>query len=83
MKFRELRLNGAYVIEPEPVADERGMFARTFCGREFAARGLNSRVAQCSISYTRRRGTLRGMHYQAAPFARPSWCDAFMARFMT
>jgi dTDP-4-dehydrorhamnose 3,5-epimerase len=69
MKFQPLSLNGAYMIEPEPVADERGMFARTFCGREFDARGLDARIAQCSTSYNRRRGTLRGMHYQGAPFA--------------
>jgi dTDP-4-dehydrorhamnose 3,5-epimerase len=68
MKFQPLSLDGAYMIEPEPVADERGMFARTFCLREFEARGLDSRVVQCSISYNRWRGTLRGMHYQAAPF---------------
>ena len=69
MKFQPLSLNGAYLIDPEPVADERGMFARTFCGREFAARGLDARIVQCSTSYNRRRGTLRGMHYQVAPFA--------------
>jgi len=69
MKFQPLSLDGAYLIDPEPVADERGMFARNFCGREFAARGLDPRIAQCSTSYNRRRGTLRGMHYQVAPFA--------------
>jgi|SRR6516165_1240862 dTDP-4-dehydrorhamnose 3,5-epimerase len=68
MKFHPLELDGAFIIEPEPVVDERGMFARNFCVREFAARGLDSRIAQCNTSYNRRRGTLRGMHYQVAPF---------------
>jgi dTDP-4-dehydrorhamnose 3,5-epimerase len=69
MKFKPLSLDGAYLIDPEPIVDQRGMFARIFCGREFAARGLDPRIAQCSTSYNRRRGTLRGMHYQLAPFA--------------
>lgn len=49
--------------------DERGFFARTFCSEEFAAQGLNPRVAQCNLSHNRKRGTLRGMHYQAPPRA--------------
>jgi dTDP-4-dehydrorhamnose 3,5-epimerase len=68
MKFQPLSLDGAYTIELEPLADERGTFARTFCRHEFEARGLDAHIAQCSISYNRRRGTLRGMHYQVAPF---------------
>ena len=55
------------IIDPEPVEDERGSFARTFCAEEFAARGLETRFVQQSVSHNRRRGTLRGMHYQAAP----------------
>jgi dTDP-4-dehydrorhamnose 3,5-epimerase len=50
-----------------PMADERGYFARTFCAEEFAAHGLVSGVSQCSVSFNRKRGTLRGMHFQAAP----------------
>ena len=65
----ETKLQGAYIIEPEPIEDERGFFARTFCVREFEAHGLNPHVAQCNISYNPKRGTLRGMHYQAAPHA--------------
>jgi dTDP-4-dehydrorhamnose 3,5-epimerase len=57
------------VIEPEAVADERGFFVRTWCAQEFRLRGLNSNFAQCSLSSTARRGTLRGMHYQAEPYA--------------
>ena len=67
MIFNEAGLPGAYIIEPEPAEDQRGYFARTFCRREFAARGLNSDVAQCSVSFNVRKGTLRGMHYQAEP----------------
>lgn len=57
----------AFVIEPEPLRDERGFFARTWCAREFEAHGLDPRLAQCSISFNARRGTLRGMHYQVPP----------------
>ena len=69
MKFIETKLKGAYIIEPERLEDERGFFARTFCQKEFEANGLNTRLVQCSISYNKRRGTLRGMHYQVAPKA--------------
>jgi len=67
MIFRETALAGVWVIEPEPHADERGFFARTWCAREFEARGLNPALAQCSVSWNRARGTVRGLHYQAAP----------------
>jgi dTDP-4-dehydrorhamnose 3,5-epimerase len=66
--FTETKLNGAYIIEPEKLEDERGFFARTFCQNEFKARGLNPCVAQCSISFNKRKGTLRGVHYQARPY---------------
>jgi dTDP-4-dehydrorhamnose 3,5-epimerase len=65
--FTPTALPGAFLIEPERREDERGFFARVWCARELAERGLESRLAQCSISYNRRRGTLRGMHYQEAP----------------
>jgi dTDP-4-dehydrorhamnose 3,5-epimerase len=65
--FKELDLIGAYLVEIEPRADERGFFARTFCEDEFAAAGLSTRFPQTSISYNARRGTVRGMHFQAAP----------------
>jgi len=67
--FTALRLPGAYAIEPEPATDERGFFARLWCAREFAARGLRTDFVQSSISSNRRRGTLRGLHYQLAPHA--------------
>ena len=68
MKFKETKLKGAYIISLEPVTDERGFFARSFCQDEFEKRGLYFRIIQCNISYNKKRGTLRGMHYQAAPF---------------
>ena len=67
MLFNESELRGAYVIELEPHLDERGFFARTFCEHEFAARGLPVRFPQCNLSRNTKRGTLRGMHYEAPP----------------
>lgn len=67
MIFHELELSGAHLIELEPHRDERGFFARTWCRREFEQAGLETRVAQRSLSYSERRGTLRGMHFQAPP----------------
>lgn len=69
MKFIETILKGAFVIEPELIEDERGFFARAFCRREFEAHGLNPNLVQCSMSFNRQRGTLRGMHYQVPPYA--------------
>ncbi len=69
MIFSETKLAGAFTVDPEPIADERGFFARTFCSEAFAAHGLCSTFVQCNVSFNHRRGTLRGMHYQAAPFA--------------
>jgi len=66
--FHETTLKGAFVIEPERKEDERGFFARTWCAEEFASHGLNPRLVQCSISYNKTKGTLRGMHYQVAPY---------------
>jgi dTDP-4-dehydrorhamnose 3,5-epimerase len=66
-RFIQTRLPGAWVIELEAFADERGWFARTFDAEQFAARGLDPTVAQCNASFNARRGTLRGMHYQAYP----------------
>ena len=68
MKFIETKLKGAYIIEPEPMEDERGFFARSFCQKEFKEHGLNFDVAQCNVSYNKKKGTIRGMHYQVAPY---------------
>jgi len=67
MKFRELPLQGACVIELEKRGDERGFFARVFCEREFAAEGLVTRFVQINNSLSADVGTLRGMHYQLPP----------------
>lgn len=67
MRFIEVKFKGSFIIEPEPIEDERGFFARSFCQHEFAERRLNTKVVQCNISFNRKRGTLRGMHYQALP----------------
>ncbi len=65
--FTETPIRGAFVVEPEPRADERGLFARTWCRQELADRGFLGRVAQCGVSFSPRRGTLRGLHYQTEP----------------
>lgn len=67
MNIGETPVVGAYLIELERLEDERGFFARTWCRREFEEAGLNTELAQCSLSFSLRRGTLRGLHYQAAP----------------
>jgi dTDP-4-dehydrorhamnose 3,5-epimerase len=68
MIFRETPIAGAVLIELEPLTDERGSFVRTFSRDEFAAQGLAIDVVQCNASTNARAGTLRGLHYQAAPF---------------
>lgn len=67
MRFVGTPIPGAFVVELERVEDERGFFARSWCSEEFRKVGLSSRLAQCSISFNVRRGTLRGLHYQANP----------------
>lgn len=69
MRFEELELGGAYLVGLEPRRDERGFFARTWCRREFGEQGLETGLAQCSLSYNRERGVLRGMHFQLPPRA--------------
>jgi dTDP-4-dehydrorhamnose 3,5-epimerase len=67
MKFIETSLSGAYVIELEPFRDERGLFARTFCQKEFATIGFHKQIVQINHSVTRQKGAIRGMHYQRPP----------------
>jgi len=69
MIFTETPLRGAFLIRLEKLVDQRGYFARTFCQREFEGHGLESKVVQCNVSFNRRKGTLRGMHWQAPPCA--------------
>lgn len=67
MKFLATEITGAFLVEADALADGRGMFARTFCAETFAAQGLASVYPQCNLSANIRRGTLRGLHYQADP----------------
>lgn len=67
MIFSETPLSGAWVIDIEPLEDERGFFARTFCREEFETHGLDPTVVQSSVSFNQQERTLRGMHYQAPP----------------
>ena len=71
MKFTETPIPGVVVVDIEPLEDERGFFARSFCAEEFAARGLTDSFVQTNIAFNAARGTLRGMHYQAAPKPEP------------
>jgi dTDP-4-dehydrorhamnose 3,5-epimerase len=68
MIFTETILKGAYVIDIKRLEDDRGFFGRSFCRNEFESYGLNPNVAQCNISFNKKRGTLRGMHMQQAPY---------------
>jgi dTDP-4-dehydrorhamnose 3,5-epimerase len=68
MIFTETRVKGAYVIDLERRGDHRGYFARAWCQKEFEANGLTARVAQINVSQNKRKGTVRGMHYQLAPY---------------
>jgi dTDP-4-dehydrorhamnose 3,5-epimerase len=67
MRFEATNLSGAWLIVPEPVGDERGFFARTFCVRELAEQRLETEFVQHSASVSLKRGTLRGMHFQREP----------------
>ena len=68
MIFIETNLKGSFIIEPEKIEDERGFFARTWDKEIFEKRGLNPKLVQCNISFNKKKGTLRGMHYQIAPY---------------
>jgi dTDP-4-dehydrorhamnose 3,5-epimerase len=67
MKLQPCDLPGVFIVEIERLEDPRGFFARSYCEQEFQAAGLDGRVAQCNVSYNEKRGTLRGMHWQADP----------------
>jgi dTDP-4-dehydrorhamnose 3,5-epimerase len=67
VKATPTALQGAYILELQPIMDSRGFFARSWCQQEAEQLGLNPRVVQCNISFNKRKGTLRGMHYQVAP----------------
>ncbi len=69
MRFVSTTLSDVMILEAERHRDERGYFARTWCSRELAEHGLDPALSQCSVSFNARRGTLRGLHYQAPPHA--------------
>lgn len=71
MKFIETPLKGSFIIELEKYEDERGFFARTYCKEEFGKFGIPDNLVQTNISFNKKRGTIRGMHYQEGPFAEP------------
>jgi dTDP-4-dehydrorhamnose 3,5-epimerase len=67
MKFTETSLKGAYIIEIEKLEDARGFFGRSWCAREMQEHGLNANISQANVSFNKKKGTLRGMHYQVPP----------------
>ncbi|MBX3013814.1 MAG: dTDP-4-dehydrorhamnose 3,5-epimerase [Caldilineaceae bacterium] len=69
MLFQPTKLADAYLVEVQPIRDERGFFARAWCVQEFADHGLDTKLVQCNLSFNQQRGTLRGMHYQQEPHA--------------
>jgi dTDP-4-dehydrorhamnose 3,5-epimerase len=69
MTFLETKLSKVFEIHLDLNCDDRGFFARSWCQREFESHGLNSKVLQCNVSFNTTKGTLRGIHYQAAPHA--------------
>lgn len=68
MVFSTLELTGAFLIEPEPIRDERGFFSRIVCEEEFKQHNLPNHWVQQNIAFNHKKGTLRGMHYQKDPF---------------
>ncbi|MCA1595348.1 MAG: dTDP-4-dehydrorhamnose 3,5-epimerase [Chloroflexi bacterium] len=69
MTLAETKLHGAFIIDPDLIPDERGFFAVCWSAADFAARGLNPSLAQCSVAFNTRSGTLRGMHFQTGATA--------------
>ena len=67
MKYTETKISGAFIIIPEKAEDERGFFIRGWCKKQFGAHGLASNFVQFNISFSKKAGTLRGLHYQIAP----------------
>ena len=76
MIFTETTLKGAFLIDLEKLEDSRGFFARTWCQHEFEAHGINCQLLQCNLSYNKKKGILRGMHFQSSPHeeAKLIWC---------
>jgi len=68
MKFTETRLKGAYIVEIDKIEDDRGFFGRSWCAKEFEDEGLKGAICQINTSYSKSKGTIRGMHYQVDPY---------------
>ena len=83
MIFSETKLEGAFVIDLDLKEDNRGFFARAFCQHEFEEHGLEPVIAQANLAFNRRKGTMRGMHFQFPRPPRPSSYGAPVARFWT
>ncbi len=81
MKFKETKLAGCFVLDQEPRGDDRGSFARVFCARELSEHGLCVDVVQANTAISAKAGTLRGMHYQTAPFAEDKLVRCTAGRF--
>ena len=67
--FTETKLKGAFVVDPQKFDDDRGFLSRSYSATEFESLGLNPRIAECNISFSKKRYTVRGMHFQKPPFA--------------
>jgi len=83
MRFEQMQLKGAWIVDPVPAEDERGWFARTFCVREFADLGLETRFVQHSTSLSRRARTLRGLHFQEEPHGEVKIVSCGQERYST
>jgi len=68
MIFRELDFDGVYIIDLEKIVDNRGFFARAWDEKRFQGKGLDSNLVQCNISFNKKKGTVRGLHYQGSPY---------------
>lgn len=80
MKITPLALSGVFLLEREPFVDERGSFARQFCLKELAQQGLDFTICQCNLSGNTRKYTLRGLHYQKAPYPERKIVSCFSGR---
>lgn len=81
MKFTELELKGAYLIELEEFKDERGTFARQFCKNELSKYGIDFDICQCNISKNYKKNTIRGMHYQKEPYLEPKMVSCLSGKY--
>jgi dTDP-4-dehydrorhamnose 3,5-epimerase len=82
LKFTELKLKGAYLIELEPFEDDRGTFTRQFCKKELKEHGIDFEICQCNISKNYKKGTLRGMHFQNKPYREAKMVSCIKGAFL-